>query len=398
MNDQKWTQRRQVRLLREHASSAWRIAGVMVVLSMLVGVVLSYGVRSGQDSSAVEAAAGCRIYVASGDDYTNGKEMDDNENRYPEKLLADHLVSPGWCLFNQGANEQTSSSYISDGGLSNAYNMRPDLLTIQLGEQNPTIVNAIDSCFDKVRDHDFAGASGCASAITANSSLWKDLAYNYTTILQQTRIMAAQRPGLVIAVVGYPNPYPRAEDVVDEIAQLCTPLIDTTLTCVLRWVQLPAALLTLDQVFVKLNATLKKSLGPFQQGPNGSRWVFVDTYPKMEDHCMKMEVEIKTKVEHPEQSGAVHDHNSPKVNFGCSEPWFVEGDDGTAKPNYLIPATPGVLVEWSQTTSGMGVYPNADGHKCIADSIWEADTIDPGTTPLKWKLRYGEPSDSDICQ
>ena len=58
----------------------------------------------------------------------------------------------------------------------------------------------------------------------------------------------------------------------------------------------------------------------------------MDTYTKLRDHCMKMEVEIKTKVEHPEQSGAVHDHNSPKVNFGCSEPWFKEGDDGTEDP------------------------------------------------------------------
>jgi hypothetical protein len=46
----------------------------------------------------------------------------------------------------------------------------------------------------------------------------------------------------------------------------------------------------------------------------------------------------------------------------------------------------------------MGVYPNADGHQCINDATWEADTIDPGTTPLKWKLGYGEASNSDICQ
>jgi hypothetical protein len=46
----------------------------------------------------------------------------------------------------------------------------------------------------------------------------------------------------------------------------------------------------------------------------------------------------------------------------------------------------------------MGVYPNSDGQKCIDDSIWEADTIDPGTTPLKWKLGYGEASNSNICQ
>jgi len=114
---------------------------------------------------------------------------------------------------------------------------------------------------------------------------------------------------------------------------------------------------------------------------------------------MKMEVEIKTKVEHPEQYGAVHDHNSPTaVNFGCSDPWFVAGSDGTAKPNYLLPAALGVLIEWSQTTKGMGVYPNAGGHQCIADAIWEADTIEPGVTPLKWKLGYAEASNSDICQ
>ena len=112
---------------------------------------------------------------------------------------------------------------------------------------------------------------------------------------------------------------------------------------------------------------------------------------------MTMKVQIKTKVEHPEQSGAVHDHDSPEVNFGCSDPWFVEGRDGTAKPNYLLPAALGVLIEWSQTTKGMGVYPNADGHQCIADAIWEADTIEPGTTPLKWKLGYGEAATTDVC-
>lgn len=377
--------------------SIWRIGGLVLFGAMLVGVALSFDAGSRSDTPDAEAAAGCRIYVASGDDYTNGKEMNDNENRYPEKLLADHLISPGWCVFNQGENGQTSSSYISDGGLSDAYNMRPDLLTLQLGEQNATIVNLIDSCFDKVKDHDFAGAAGCASAVNANSTLWKDLALNYTFILQQTRIMAAQRPGLVVAVVGYPNPYPRAEDVIDEIAQLCPPLVDTILTCLGRWLQLPGALLAIDQAFEKLNATLKKSLGPFQAGPNGSRWVFVDTYPKMEDHCMTMKVTIKTTVTHPPPVGA-HPHDSPEVNFGCSTTWFVEGSTGTATPNYLDPPIAGVLTTKTQTTKGMGVYPNADGHKCIADAIWEADTIDPGTTPLKWKLRYGEPSNSDICQ
>ena len=345
-----------------------------------------------------QALAGCRIYVASGDDVPFGKAMDDNPKRYPEQLLEDHLVSPGWCLYNQAKSGTTSSSFISGGGMASAYNSRPDLHTIQLGEQNSTIVNAITSCFDKVKDHDFAGAAACAVAIEGNTSLWTAVTNNYTSLLQTERVMASQRPGLVVAVVNYPNPYPRAADVVDEIALLCVPLIDTIPTCTVRWAQLPLALTALDRVFTKLNTTIKNSLGPFQAGPNGSRFVYVDIYPKFADHCMEMKVTIKTKVEHPEESGAVHQHDSPEVNFGCSSTWFVKGSDGTAKPNYLLPAALGVLIEWSQTTKGMGVYPNADGHQCIADAIWEADTIDPGTTPLKWKLGYGEPASSDICQ
>ena len=113
---------------------------------------------------------------------------------------------------------------------------------------------------------------------------------------------------------------------------------------------------------------------------------------------MKMEVSFKTTFEHPEESGAVHQHDSPSaVNFGCSDPWFVAGSDGTDIPFYLEPAAIGVLVNESQTTSGMGVYPNDAGHKCISDLIWDADTIDPGVTPLKWKLGVPEAPNSNIC-
>ena len=69
-------------------------------------------------TSSAEAAAGCRIYVASGDDVTNGKAMDANASRYPEQLLEDHIKAPGWCLYNQGKNGQTSASYITGGGLA----------------------------------------------------------------------------------------------------------------------------------------------------------------------------------------------------------------------------------------------------------------------------------------
>ena len=78
--------------------------------------------------------------------------------------------------------------------------------------------------------------------------------------------------------------------------------------------------------------------------------------------------------------------------------WYTEGSTGTKIPDYLDPAVDGVLTEKSQTTKGMGVYPDSDGQNCIDQAIWEADTIDPGTTPLKWKLGYGEQSNSDICQ
>jgi hypothetical protein len=368
------------------------VLGLAVVLSVLAAITVS------ARPAPVDASAGCRIYVASGDAVTFGKDLDDDAARYPEKLLEEHLIAPGWCLFNQGKDGQTSATYISGGGLSSAYNKRPDLLTIQLGLQNTTIVKLVTDCFDKVKDHDFTGANACAAQILGNSSLWTNLKNNYTTILQQTRIMASQRPGLMIAIVGYSNPYPKAADATAKVPLLCTPLIDTIPTCLVRWAQLPPALIVLDEVVKKLNTSLKEAMAPFNQGPNGWRWVYVDTYTPTRDHCMEMKVTLKTKVEHPEQSGAVHTHDSPEINFGCDEPWYVKGDDGTAMPNYLDPAAIGVLIEKSQTTKGMGVWLNADGHDCVNQAIWEADTIHPGTSPLKWKLNYGEAAETSICQ
>lgn len=374
---------------------ARRVTRTGAAVLVLAGVALLLASAAARPASAL---AGCRIYVASGDDIASGHDLNNDAKRYPDQLLADHLKAPGWCLFNQAKNGQSSSSYISGGGMSNAYNMRPDLLTIQLGEQNSSIVDLITSCFDKVKSHDFTGANTCAATILGNSSLWTNLTNNFTTLLQTTRIMQSQRPNLVVAVLNYPNPYPHADTATAKIAELCTPLIDTIPTCTARWAQLPPALTTLDQVFQKLNTTLKNALAPFQQGPSGNRWVYVDDYPLLKSHCMKMEVTIKTQVEHPEEDGVVHEHDSPAVNFGCDTPWFTAGSDGTDAPTYLDPAAIGVLIQESQTTSGMGVYPNSDGQKCIDDSIWEADTIDPGTTPLKWKLGYGEAPNSNICQ
>lgn len=355
-------------------------------------------------ASVASAAAGCRIYVASGDDIPAGHDLNDDGSRYPETLLADHLIAPGWCVFNQGKNGQTSTTYITGGGLSSAYNMRPDLLTIQVGEQNATIVNLIKSCFDKVKDHDFSGANACAAGVLANSSNWTNLTNNYTTILQQTRIMASQRPQLVIAVVNYANPFPRASDVTSKIAELCQKPVDSQIACNLRWAQLPPALTAIDQAFQKLNTTLKNAMAPFQQGPNGSRWVYVDIYSKFKSHEMKMDVTLRDdEVCHLCGTSASYtDNHEGSKNIGTDKAWWIEGSDGTKLPDYLF--TPGplinppvVIIKVSQTTKGMGVWVNADGHKCIADAIWEADTIDPGTTPLKWKLGYGEASTTDFC-
>jgi hypothetical protein len=341
-----------------------------------------------------EAAAGPRIYVASGDDIPAGHDLNDNSKRYPEKLLSDHLKSPGWAVYNQAKNGTTSSGYITGGGLSSAYNMRPDLLTIQLGEQNSNVVDLINSCFDKVNDHDFTGANVCAATILGNASLWTNLQNNYTTILQQTRIMMSQRPGLVVAVVNYPNPYPSSTSALTNVPLLCVPLVATAITCTTRWAQFPPALITIDQVVQKMNTTLKNALAPFQQGPNGNRWVYVDAYSKFKDHCMKMDVSIKTTVNY----GTYTVEYDSEKDFGCSSPWFIEGSTGMKIPDYLEPPSGGVLVMKTQTTTGMGVYVNGDGQKCIGDAIWEADTIDPGVTPLKWKLGYGEAANSNICQ
>lgn len=364
--------------------------GMAVVLA-LAGVATGIGTG---DMTA--QAAGCLIYVAAGDDVVNGHDLNDNSKRYPEQLVEDHIPSPGWCLYNQGKDGETSANFITGGGLAKAYNMRPDLLTIQLGEQNDPALKLVGECFDKVKDHQFLDASACGAQILANTTLWDNMKKNYTTILQQTRIMQMQRPKLVVAVVNYPNPYPQAADVIGPYLNMCAQLIDTTQTCMNRWSQLPPALTVLDQVFQKLNQTLKDAVAPFQSGPNGYRWVYVDVYPKFKSHCMTMKVSIFTTVFHPPSQVDVH--NSLDNNIGCSRTWFTETYHGSRVPDYLQPASNGVLLTYTQTTTNMGKYPNADGHQCIADAIWEADTILPGQTPLKWILGYGEASKTDYCQ
>lgn len=369
-----------------------------LVLHGLIAIAASAAIAVALDSrTAVHAQDCARHYVAGGDHYPAGHDIQNSE-RYPDHLVADHLKTWGpWCEYDLAQNETTSATFISGGQLAKTWNLAPDLITLTVGEENTTVINLVTDCFNKVRDHDFSGATTCAASILGNSSLWSNLNLNLTTIQQQFRVIMAGRPKLAVAVTGYPNPYPKSLDAAAAVTELCTPLIDTIPTCVARWVQLAPALDTIDQVFKKLNDTISTAVKPFAIGSNG-RFVYVDTYTKMRDHCMKMEVTIRTTVEHPEEEGAVHEHDSPAVNFGCSDPWFKADDDGTADPSYLDPAAIGVLTQKSQTTSGMGVHPNDTGNTCIANLIWEADTIDPGVTPLKWKLGIPEAPNSNICQ
>jgi hypothetical protein len=371
-----------------------RVRAVLARIVVLVVVASSVLVVSAPVASGVDIQGVCgKRYIAAGDHIPAGHEVSDSE-RFPTQLLEDHLAKFGWCVFNIAANETTSATYITGGQLSQTWNYRPDLITLTVGEENSTIINIVNSCFDNVKDHDFTGANACAAQILANTSLWTNLTNNLTTTLQQYRMILAGRPQLVIALTGYPNPYPTALSATTNVPLLCTPLIDTAATCTIRWVQLPPALITIDEVFKKLNTTIKDSLKPFQAGPSGNRFVFVDTYTKLRDHCMKMDVSIKTTVYH----GTYTDAHDSQRDFGCSDPWFVEGSVGTKSPDYLDPASDGVLLTKFQTTTGMGIHPDADGHDCISDLIWEADTTDPGTTPLKWKLGVPEAADSNICQ
>ena len=369
-----------------------------LALHALIAIAACAAIAVAVDSrTAVHAQDCARHYVAGGDHYPAGHDIENSE-RYPEHLVADHLKTWGpWCEYDLAQNETTSATFISGGQLAKTWNLAPDLITLTVGEENTTVINLVTDCFNKVRDHDFSGAMTCSAGILGNTSLWSNLNLNLTTIQQQFRVIMAGRPKLAVAVTGYPNPYPKSSDAAAAVTELCTPLMDTIPTCIERWVQLAPALDTIDQVFKKLNDTISNAVKPFAIGSNG-RFVYVDTYTKMRDHCMKMEVTIRTTVEHPEEDGVVHEHDSPPVNFGCSDPWFKADDDGTADPSYLDPAAIGVLINRSQTTSGMGVHPNDTGNTCIANLIWEADTIDPGVTPLKWKLGIPEAPNSNICQ
>lgn len=363
---------------------------VLGLLALLMGLILPWGSGTAQ---ATTTFCG-KHYVAGGDDIPAGNTIQSSET-YPSHLIADHMAKYGYCVYNTAQNGTTSSSYITGGQIATTWNRYPDFITLSVGEQNTPIVDEINACFNDIKSHDFSSALSCASNIQGNTSAFTSLTNNLTTIQQQYKMIMAGRPWLVVAILGYPNPYPQASDVTSAITQLCEGTTDTIVSCTTRWSQLPAALTALDSVIQKLNTTIQNAVQPFNTGYQG-RFIFVNPYQKFLGHEMKIDVTLKLdEVCHLCGTDATYtDNHSSEQNVGSSTPWFKEGSDGTDTPFYLQPPDqindpPVVLIQESQTTSGMGPYPNDTGNKCISDLVWEA---------VRWKLNVPEPLNSNICQ
>jgi len=373
---------------------------VLGLVATLVAVGIAVSMASADDITPT--SCGLR-YVAGGDAFPAGAEISGTQ-RYSYHLLFDHLkgntAKPGpWCLRSTAASGATTLTYYNGGQLANTWNYAPDLITLSIGEENDSIKDIIGDCFKDYRDppHDFSGAQSCEQQILNNSGAWTTLTNQLITILQQYAMIMSGRPKLIIAVTGYPDPYPQSSDVQSKITSFCNDIEDSTLRCLTRWNQLPNALSTADQVIQKLNKTISNTVAWFTTGYQG-RFVFVNPYDKFKGHSMKMQV--KASDDNPvchfcgtdaEYMDGPHTGNE---NFGSDSPWFVAQSDGTATPTYLEPADqihdpPVVLSTVSQTTSGMGIHVNDAGQKCMSDLIWEA---------VKIKLGVPEAPNSNICQ
>jgi len=350
-----------------------------------------------------------RRYVAGGDGVVHPAKDTDEEHssktdRYPDKLLEKLQETPGpWCEFNTMDEVTTGSTmtvdtddYRDDGNptqQSQAHSLRPTLITLTLGRDNTGIQQHVTTCMDQIRDHNFLQANACALAVLAAQPAWDKLERDLADILGKYKTQMDGNPNLVVAVTGYFNPYPSALDVTTKIPGFCAKLVDTIPTCTLRWVLLPPALVVLDQVVKRLNTTIEGVVDQFETNSRG-RYFFVNPYDEFKDHCMTFHVKIETKVYHP--TNTVDQHDSEQ-DFGCSTTWIDDdGDSSHFPPVYLMPAVNGVLIYFAQTTTKMGLYPNADGHKCIASLIYEAKT-DDGLL-LKNKLNIPEAAqDPEDC-
>lgn len=346
-----------------------------------------------------------RRLVVGGDGVAYGAKDDSEQigtltDRYSDKLLKtlqDEHPGP-WCLYNTSDTVDDSdyviptTAYRTEGNptqQSQAHALRPHLIVLTVGRDNDGIRSHVTTCLDKIRDHEFLQANVCALTALNHPTAYTKLKEDLADILGKYKTQMDGNPNLVVAVTGYFNPYNEATKVATKIPGFCADLQDTIPTCTIRWVQLPPALVILDQVVKKLNTTIEGVVDQFETGTQG-QYFFVNPYDKFKGHCMQMDVDIKTIVYHP--TNTVHNHDSDE-DFGCEDDSWIEddGDTSFASPFiYLTPAVTGVLTLATQTTKHMGYYPNAKGHECIAELVYEAKT-DDGLL-LKNKLGIPKPA------
>jgi hypothetical protein len=375
---------------------------VVAVLATLLVTSSSSSSSPAQTVKAGDLTYCAKHYVANGDDVPAGHDISSSQD-YPNHLLTDHLNKYGgpWCLYATAANGATSNDVINSGQLSQTWSDAPDLITLSVGQQDPTIVDNVTTCFNdfngsQTPPHQMAEALSCETAILADQSAFDTLSNNLVYLFNQYKRMFAGRPQLYIVVVGYPDMYPDSTSVTSKVSSLCQDTEDAVQLCTTQWTPFSPALGVADQVIQKLNTTIANSVAPFTTAMQG-HVIFVNPYDKFKDHYMKMDVTLNldTVCHLCGTTDTYFDSHSSNQDFGPDTPWIQAESDGDGLPTYLQPTDPTapdqptVNVLATQTTSGMGLYPNDTGQKCISDLVWEA---------VKQKMGVPEAANSNICQ
>ncbi|MDX6225504.1 MAG: hypothetical protein QOE64_1880 [Frankiales bacterium] len=371
--------------------------------SLIAGTALTVAVAgvltAGAPAPHVNALACSSYYTATGDGVPFGKDASDGGNdsqdkAYPKKLLDKFLNTTGsgsmnlgyWCLKNIAADKTTTTTYANGTGAQQAVaaTYKPILVTVEVGRWNSSIVDHVTTCFDEIKHHDFITANACALGVLLNQPAFDQLTKDLSGILGKYQTLMGNNSKMIVAVPSYYNPFPHPLTVMTKVPTFCAALVDTIPTCIARWIMLPPALVTLDQVVKKLNSTIQPVVQRFATGNQG-RFIWVDTYKEMNDHCMTMKVTIHTKVYHPPSTTDKHD--TEETNFGCDTTWIgTDGKDvskGFEPFTYLPPAVDGVLIYADHDTKDMGINPNDKGHTCIATLVWAG---------IYQKLGYGPTS------
>ena len=171
--------------------------------------------------------------------------------------------------------------------------MRPDLLTIQLGEQNATDREAHHGLLRQGEGPRLQrGPALRCRRSWRTRAVWKNLKNNYTTILQQTRIMASQRPQLVDGGGQLSESVSAGRSTSSTRSRCCACRSSIrSPTCAVRWAQLPPALLDPRPGLPEAEPDLEGRDGALPGGserqPLGLRR---HRTPKFKGHCMTMKV------------------------------------------------------------------------------------------------------------